>query len=103
MEHKSINKFLFKGDPNQVVIDKQYGRELFRFDEKGEFLTDNLRIIGKAVGHFGYIELKDGTKLEVKEEIVTEASYTCEKCGKEFKNKGLFTAHTNKCKGVIEE
>lgn len=119
--HTSINKFIFKGNPNEIVIDRDYNRELFKFDENGEFITDNLRIVGKAVGHFDYLELKDGmtgfpveeipftdeTVLEeveeAKEEVEEEVKLSkCKKCGMEFENKGEFLAHSRKCKGDVE-
>lgn len=86
-------KYLFKGEPNLVVIDKQYNKIMFRFDEKGEFVTDNLHIIGKAYGHFDCKELKD-------EEIVNSIEeFKCEKCGKVCKNKQGLNTHLRTCKG----
>ena len=45
---------IFYREPNQLVRDKKHKSTLFRFNEKGEFETDNPYIIEKAKGKFDY-------------------------------------------------
>ena len=124
--YTSINKFKFMGKPNEIIIDRESNRALFQFDENGEFITDNLRVIGKAVGHFDYLEIREGSESEaveatpeVIEETIDEKEvekvkqikakkekepyepkiYECKKCGEKFDNMGYFLAHTRICKG----
>jgi len=49
--------YKFYAKPNQAVMSKQSGKMLFRFDTKGEFITDDPEIINRAKGYFDCIEL----------------------------------------------
>lgn len=93
-------KRLFKGEPNLVVIDKNTHRTLFQFNENGEFITEDLSIIGKAYGKFDSIEIKEEVNMEEikedKEELI------CPKCGKVCKSKIGLVSHIKSCKGSEE-
>jgi len=49
--------YKFYANPNQPVMSKKSGKMLFRFDTKGEFITDDPEIINRAKGYFDCIEL----------------------------------------------
>lgn len=75
----------FFGEPNMLVKERKRKpmsqeitvKPLFRFDEKGEYETNNERLIEKLKKKFKHEEKK----------------YICKKCGEEFENKGIFLAH----------
>lgn len=75
----------FYGEPNQLVKErkrKPMSREiavkpLFRFDEKGEYETEDARLIEKLKKKFKYDDNK----------------FNCKKCGETFSNKGFLLAH----------
>ena len=48
----------FYGKPLDYIESKQSGKVLFRFDTKGEFITDDDKIIERAIGFFDYAEIK---------------------------------------------
>jgi len=66
-------KYKFLGQPNLLVRTKKtqlYNNKvdykpLFRFDDKGEFITEDEKLIKKLKGRFDHVEIKE-------EEIVLE-------------------------------
>lgn len=48
----------FYGQPLREIKSKTSGKMMFRFDTKGEFITDDEEIIKRAIGFFDHIELK---------------------------------------------
>ena len=48
----------FFGEPLKVITSKKTNKPIFRFDTKGEFITDDPEIIERAKGFFDHIELK---------------------------------------------
>jgi hypothetical protein len=71
---------LYKYKPNTHVIDYENNKEIFKFDSKGEFQTDNEKIIKFMKENKGFIRCENN-------------AYTCKNCGKVFDNKGLLLAH----------
>ena len=77
----------FYGEPGMLVserVRKPFTMEYkmkprFRFDENGEFETDDERLIKKLKTKFKYDE-----------------GFKCKKCGKTFENKGYLMAHYRK-------
>jgi len=49
--------YKFYAKQNQAVMSKRSNKMLFRFDTKGEFITDDPEIINRAKGYFDCIEL----------------------------------------------
>lgn len=86
--------YKFFGTPLKEITSKLSGKILFRFDTKGEFITDDTEIIGRALGFFDHIELNIQTVGEIikktfitpeltiitNEEIKLENSKHCKKC-----------------------
>jgi len=59
--------YKFYGTPYKIINSKQTGKPIFRFDTKGEFITDDLIIIERALGYFDYLEFEaevTGTKVK---------------------------------------
>ena len=50
--------YKFFGQPFKEVTSKKTNKIMFRFDTKGEFITDDEEIIRRAKGYFDCIELK---------------------------------------------
>jgi hypothetical protein len=48
----------FFGEPLKEIKSKTSGKVMFRFDTKGEFITDDPEIIKRATGFFDYIDMK---------------------------------------------
>ena len=48
----------FFGEPLKEIKSKTSGKMMFRFDTKGEYITDDTEIIDRAMGHFDYLPLK---------------------------------------------
>ena len=48
--------YKFYGTPLKVITSKGSGKPIFRFDTKGEFITDDPIIIDRAKGYFDYLE-----------------------------------------------
>lgn len=48
----------FYGSPLQEVKSALSGKVLFRFDHKGEFITDDPEFIERATGHFDHIDME---------------------------------------------
>jgi len=108
----------FFGTPLQEIKSKTSNKMMFRFDTKGEFITDDEEIIRRAMGHFDYLPLKaeiTGEKVmktitqqpltitvkgeevpEIKEEvpeIKEEAKRQCKKCDYSCDSQGELLAH----------
>jgi hypothetical protein len=104
----------FFGEPLKVITSKASGMPMFRFDTKGEFITDDPVIIERAMGFFDYIPMKaevtgekvektftvlpltittkdDGENVEVEKPI--EKMFKCKKCDFETDNMGKLLAH----------
>jgi hypothetical protein len=85
-------KYVFYGQPNQLVKDRKRKpmstefifKPLFRFDEKGEYITDDPKLIEK---------LKRKFKFKMLEEVEQQTTFICKKCGESFVNKGFLMAH----------
>lgn len=50
--------YKFFGTPLKEVMSKKTNKVMFRFDTKGEFITDDNEIIKRAIGFFDHIKLK---------------------------------------------
>jgi hypothetical protein len=50
--------YKFFGTPLKEILSKTTHKAMFRFDTKGEFITDDPEIIRRALGFFDYIEMK---------------------------------------------
>ena len=104
----------FFGEPLKEILSKNTHKVLFRFDTKGEFITDDPEIIRRATGFFDYLPMKaepDGerikkTFIEVPLTITTKndkpeekkveqkpALLKCKKCNFETDNNGSLMAH----------
>lgn len=97
------------GTPNMLVCGMQrkgYSMErkpLFRFDENGEYKTEDKKLITKVAKRFEIkSEEKKAEVLKVEEqkvevlepeEVKTKPLRTCKICGEEFDSVGLFMAH----------
>lgn len=92
-------KYKFFGQPNMLVKErkKKYfsgeiiQKPLFRFDEKGEYITDDERIIEKLKSRFDHVPYEEPKTEGIK-------VYKCNKCKFETENKGDLLAHYRKHK-----
>lgn len=102
--------YKFFGEPLKEIKSKTSGKTVFRFDTKGEFITDDEEIIKRALGYFDYIQLQATesservqktvfvppmtitTKEELKEEK-TDSKKHCKKCDFTCENQGELLAH----------
>jgi hypothetical protein len=50
--------YKFFGKPFQEIKSKLTGKVAFRFDSKGEFITDDTEIISRATGYFDHVPVK---------------------------------------------
>ena len=99
--------YKFFGTPLKEIKSKKSGKMMFRFDTKGEFITDDNEIIQRAIGFFDHIQLKaepDGervnktvtvpsmtiTKISDKEEVKLKH---CKKCDFVCENQGELLTH----------
>lgn len=102
--------YKFFGEPLKEIKSKTSGKTVFRFDTKGQFITDDEEIIRRALGYFDYIKLEaketgeKGKKtvivplmtITTKGEKAEEKSYKCKKCDFETDNGGKLAAHYKK-------
>lgn len=121
----------FFGEPLKEILSKNTHKVLFRFDTKGEFVTDDPEIIKRAMGFFDYLPMKatpDGERVkktfvetpmtitvkgaavekqaEKQEPQQTEQpkeTLKCKKCDFETDNKGLLMAHYREMHPKIKE
>lgn len=49
--------YKFFGEPLKIIYSKTSNKPLFRFDTKGEFITDDEEIIKRALGFFDHIKM----------------------------------------------
>jgi len=98
----------FFGPPLKEIKSKTSGKMMFRFDTKGEFITDDNEIIQRAMGFFDHIPLKAETAGErvAKTVVVPVMTITtsdspkeevklkhCKKCDFACENQGDLLAH----------
>lgn len=65
-------------------------RPLFRFDEKGEYVTGDEKLIVKLKSRFDHIPIVQQVEQANKEVV---GKHVCKKCDKLFENTGLLLAH----------
>lgn len=115
-------KYIFYGNPNQLVKSRHKVlfenrvdfKPLFRFNDKGEYITDDEKLIEKLKSRFDhkpYIEetiLSEGKSevdnLPSKEKEAPQNEnkseiFKCKKCDFKGTSKGQLLAHYKKCKG----
>lgn len=101
--------YKFFGTPLKEIMSKKTNKVIFRFDTKGEFITDDEEIIQRALGFFDYIEMKAepvGEKVKKTvvvppmqittkedESVETENKKRCKKCDFTCDNQGDLLAH----------
>jgi len=96
--------YKFFGEPLKEIKSKFTNKVVFRFDSKGEFITDDPEIIKRAMGYFDHIPMKAETVgKKVKKTVVvpvmtiTTTNETslkhCKKCDFTCDNQGEFLAH----------
>jgi hypothetical protein len=114
--------YKFFGEPLKIITSKTSGKPVFRFDTKGEFITDDPEIIKRAMGFFDYVPMKAETvgekvaktyivppvtittkdvetitinKPVLKDEIKKELAkvYKCKKCDFETEKQGDLMRH----------
>lgn len=94
-------KFFYQ--PNCHVIDYENMKEMFVFDENGEFETDDPKLIAWMRKYKSFIQYEETPK---KQESTTEQpqidgntetkKHVCKQCGQEFDNMGKLLAHIRK-------
>jgi hypothetical protein len=102
--------YKFFGEPLKIINSKTTNKPVFRFDTKGEFITDDPEIIKRAMGFFDYIPMKAETTGEkVKKTFATppltittkddekknpeNKKFKCKKCDFETDNQGELMRH----------
>ena len=77
------------GEPHCTVIDYYNNKKVFQFDEKGEFITEDEKLIKWMKENKNFIKCEND-------------SYKCKKCDFETDNMGLLLSHyrTDHPKGV---
>lgn len=79
----------FIGQPNCHIIDYKRNKEVFCFDEKGEYVTNDEKLIKWMAKNKNFIKHKE-------EKRVSNDTIKCKKCGAEFNNKGDLLVHYRK-------
>jgi hypothetical protein len=79
----------YYGEPFCHVIDYEFGREVFCFDEKGEYRTNDEKLIKWMKENKNFIKHEE-------ENNADNDTIQCKKCGAAFENKGLLMAHYRK-------
>lgn len=72
------------GEPLCHVIDYKNRKEVFCFNENGEFATEDEKLIKWMKENKNFIKCENN---------VQDDKFICKKCGKSFDNKGLLLAH----------
>jgi len=96
--------YKFFGQPLKEIKSKTSGKMMFRFDTKGEFITDDDEIIQRALGYFDHIELIAETKGKRVKKTISDPIMTitttneidlkhCKKCDFACDNQGELMAH----------
>jgi hypothetical protein len=95
----------FFGPPLKIITSKTTGKPVFRFDTKGEYITDDPEIIKRAMGFFDYVPMKaeiDGERvaktftvppLTITTKEDTKELKHCKKCDFTCENQGDLLAH----------
>lgn len=68
--------YKFFGEPLKIIMSKTSNKPVFRFDTKGEFITDDKEIIKRALGYFDYIKMDATLVGEKVEKTVNEPKLT---------------------------
>ncbi len=108
-------KYKFFGEPNMLVKTKKKTyfenkiqlKPLFRFDENGEYITEDKQLIEKLKSRFSCVPIQEiDSKInqavenaveDVKNQIKPEEKvYKCKKCPYETTNMGELMAHYKK-------
>lgn len=87
----------FYGTPNMLFVDRQKNKK-YRFNEKGEFETDNPRLIKKLSGKFSSNNADISNMGQTEPTQVKQ--FICSECGKMCKNAAGLSAHEKACKGA---
>ena len=106
--------YKFFSEPLREIKSKTSGKMMFRFDTKGEFITDDEEIIKRALGFFDYIELKSETVGGKVKKTVIVPPMTITTLGQEevlkdeeirliAKEKGIKNWHTKKIENLLIE
>lgn len=88
----------FYGTPNQLVnirerkLGKLVTKPKFRFDENGEYETEDMDLIERLKPHFKH----DNNAVNNEKTIECDKKFICKKCGFETENRGVFLAHCKK-------
>lgn len=102
-------RYKFFGEPNLLIKTRKKVpyegtidfKPLFRFDAKGEYITEDADLIERLKGRFDHIEVLEAEEplpFEEEEEPKEEAKFKCKKCEFETANKGELMAHYRKHK-----
>jgi hypothetical protein len=76
----------YLGEPNCTVIDYEKVKKVFQFDENGEFITEDEKIIKWMSKHKNFIKCENNT-------AESDEIFKCKKCDYETNNKGELLAH----------
>ena len=101
----------FFGQPLQEIKGTLSGKVIFRFDHKGEFITDDPEFIERAKGHFDHVEMEateigervtktiftPPIQFSTNEVEITDDKFICQYCGETFDKAGQRLAHYRKC------
>ena len=94
-----MKAYRFFSDPGHVVSDGNTGLPMFKFDEKGEYVTLDPALSNRMKPHFRHEEIE---LVEVKEQAGEEAAekaevtapcFPCPHCDYEAKSKSGLTSH----------
>jgi hypothetical protein len=87
------------GEPQCHLIDYEKGKEVFCFDNKGEFETDDPKIIQFMKKHKWWIKNEETENALPEKAVQPKAEIKfmhCKKCDFETDNSGLLMAHYRK-------
>lgn len=94
--------YIFYGQPNMLVKSRKkvlfqntvQFKPLFRFNENGEYETNDEQLIKKLISRFDHKVMEDTLKnIEAIEEKEVK-KITCKKCGQQFENIGKLMNHS---------
>lgn len=94
-------KYKFFGQPNQLVTatkKKQLSKEkvrkpLFRFDENGEYICDDERLIERLKAKFAYQAMPDDEPDAMADQIEVKPLKCCKYCDFETESQGALMRH----------
>jgi len=87
--------FKFFGTPLKEIKSQFTSNIVFKFDTKGEFITDDPVIIDRAKGHFDHLELK-AEPIGERVKIGLSGDFKCKKCPFTTDTWGKLMAHIRK-------